>query len=189
VHTTELATKTSVSFLSHSRLFRETIAARLKLEEGICFVAAAGSIHQLRRHLNGRPLDIVLVHTNIDGVLGRELACDAKSLLPATHLIVLAFRRSKQDLARWVEAGAMAYLEQEASTVELLATIRDIAQGGHPRCSMSLLARIVEPHRQMTLVHGRPGAELLSDHELEIAIRQPSGLANKTSRHQMPIQR
>lgn len=182
--TTEIVTKTSVSFLSHSRLFRETIAARLKLEEEIQFVAAAGSIHQLRQHLSGRPLDIVLVHTNIDGVLGRELACDAKILLPAAHLIVLAFRRSKQDLVRWVEAGATAYLEQEASILELLTTIRDIAQGGHPRCSISLLTRVVEPHRQMTHLNGRPGAELLSDRELEIAIRQRSGRANNKSEHQ-----
>ncbi len=184
VYTPEITTNTSISFLSHSRLVRETIAARLRLEEGIRFITAASSIHQLRQHLSGRPVDVVLVHTNIDGVLGRELVWDAKTVLPATHLIVLAYRRSKQDLIRWAEAGAMAYLEQETSITELLETIRDVAGGGHPRCSISLLTRVVESSRQMTHLKGRPGVELLSDRELEFAIRQPSDLPNKKSRPQ-----
>ena len=164
--------------LSDSRLFRETIAARLKFESGIHLVATAGSIHKLWRRLDGRVADMALVHTRIDGVLGRELLWDAKTLLPATHLIVLGFRRSRQDLLRWVEAGATAYLEQEASSGELLATIHGVARGMHPKCSMALLTHVVEYRRRMTHLSGRSCTESLCDRDLETAIRRPSGDPN-----------
>ena len=120
MNTAELVPRISVSILSHSRLFRETIAAWLKLQEEIRWVVTAGSTHQLLLRLDGRAADVLLAHTRIDGVLGAELVWDAKTLLSATHLIVLGFRQSEQDLVRWIEAGAMAYFEQDASPVELL---------------------------------------------------------------------
>ena len=64
------------------------------------WVAAAGSMHQLLQRLKGRTPDILLAYTHIDGVLGSELVWDAKTLLPATRLVVLGFRQSEQDLVR-----------------------------------------------------------------------------------------
>jgi DNA-binding NarL/FixJ family response regulator len=190
MHATELATKTSVSILSHSRLFRETIAAWLKLQDQIRWVATAGSVHQLLDRLNGRATDVLLAHARIDGVLGTELVWDAKTLLPATHLIVLGFRQSEQDLVRWIEAGAMAYLEHDASPAELLETIRDVSRG-RPGCSMSLLTRAIEGLGHMTCKaaqsDGPPRAEPISDRELEIAIRLPSGLLNEPIGRQLGI--
>ncbi len=171
--------KTSVSILSDSSLFRETIAAWLRYREEFHLLAAAGSMHQLRQRLNGHATDVLLAHTSIKGVLGAELLWDTKTLLPATNLIVLGFRRNEQDLVRWIEAGAMAYLEQDATSAELLETIRGVARGG-PRCSISLLTRVIDRFGRMTCkaAHfgGRPAAELFSDRELELAIPLPAGL-------------
>jgi CheY-like chemotaxis protein len=128
MHASEPAAKTSVAVLSDSRLFRETIAARLKSQEEIDLVADADSTHQLRQRINGSPARVLLVHTAIDSALGSELLSDAKTLLPATCLIALAFRQSEQDLDRWIHAGAMAYLDQDVSSLELLETIRKVAR-------------------------------------------------------------
>ena len=171
--------------LSDSRLFREVIAARLKLEEAIHLVAAAHTIHDLRRRLNGRAARVVVVHASIDGVLGRELVWDAKTLIPTSHLIVVGFRRSRQDLLQWVEAGAVAYLEQDTPTMELLETIREVACGS-PSCLTSLLTRVVQhPYQISHLLNSRPGAHPLGNRDLESAIRRPQDpRTNKKSRHQ-----
>ena len=190
MNATELAPQTSVSILSHSRLFRETIAAWLDLQDEIQWVVAAGSTHQLLERLDGRAADVLLAHTRIDGVLGAELVWDAKTLLSATHLIVLGFRQSEQDLVRWIEAGAMAYLEQDASPVELLEVIRDVARG-RPRCSMSRLTRVIGRLSRMTckaaLVEGRPTAQPLGDRELETALRLPPGLRGEQLGRQLGL--
>ena len=60
MHAPELATRVSVAVLSDSRLFRETIAARLKLEEEIHLLADAGSVRQLLERLNGSAVDVIL---------------------------------------------------------------------------------------------------------------------------------
>ena len=182
MHATGLARKIAVSILSDSLLVRETIAAGLKFQDQIHVVANAGSLHQLLQRLDGRVVDVLLAHANIDGALGAELRWDARTLMPATHLIVLGFRRSAQDLVRWVEAGAMAYLEQDVSCRELLETIRDAARW-RPGCSMSLLTRVIEPLGQMTYkaarLDGCRSAQPLSDRELEIALTLPAELRKR----------
>jgi DNA-binding NarL/FixJ family response regulator len=179
MRTPELATKTPVSILSYSRLFRETIAAWLRLQDHIPWVATAGSVLQLLHRLEGRAANVLLAHTRIDGALGRELVWDAKTLMPSAHLIVLGFRQSEQDLVRWIEAGAMAYVEHDASPGELLQTIRDVAQGC-PRCSLSPFTRVIGRYRQITCkaahLDGRPTAEPLCDRELESAVLLPAAL-------------
>ncbi|MGA2253920.1 MAG: hypothetical protein ABSG53_04600 [Thermoguttaceae bacterium] len=65
-------------------------------------------MHRLLKRLNGGAADVLVAHTSIDSALGTELIWDAKTLLPATHLIVLGFRQSEQDLVRWIEAGPAA---------------------------------------------------------------------------------
>jgi DNA-binding NarL/FixJ family response regulator len=174
--------KSSVSILSDSRLVRETIAERLKTEQEVDFVAAVGSLHQLLRRLNGRALDVLVVHAGIDGIHGDQLVWEIKALLPATALIVLGYRQSERDLVRWIEAGAMAYLEQDAPYAELLATIRGVAQG-RPTCSVSLLTLVIERLGELRLQASqadRPATVgALTDREREVATLLPAGLLDK----------
>jgi DNA-binding NarL/FixJ family response regulator len=163
MHSAEIATKTSVSIISHSRLFRETIAAWLELQKEVAWVAAAGSMCQLFQRLGGRAADVLLAHTRVDGILGAEFIWDARVLLSATHLIVLGYRQSEQDVIRWREAGAMDYLEQDASPSQLLDSIRDVAIG-RPGCSMALHTRAIQLTRSAAHFAG-PVGDPLSDRD------------------------
>jgi DNA-binding NarL/FixJ family response regulator len=186
--------KTSVSVLSDSRLFRETISAWLRRHEDIeCVVAA--SIEHLRRRLEAREAEVLLVRARIDGLLGRELAYEMRTLLPATRLIVMQSHVAQShygehDLAGWIEAGAVDYLHQNASPAELLQSIRDAARGC-PRCSMSRYLRVIGPSGEITYKAAYLGAAYIGDssvaaepvvvRDLDQALRQQSGLANRAT--------
>jgi DNA-binding NarL/FixJ family response regulator len=184
------ATKISVSILSDSRLFRETIAAWLKLQREIDWVAAAGSMQQLRHRLADRPADVLLAHPGDDGVLARELRYDARTLLPATHLVVLASGRGDHDLAGWIDAGATTCVEQNTSVTDLLQTVLGIARGCP--CAMSRYTLVVGARGQIAcrsiLLCGRATAEPLDDRELEAAVLFPGRPSEKqVGRHRDTI--
>jgi DNA-binding NarL/FixJ family response regulator len=146
-HATKTAPKTSVSILSDSRLFREAIGAWLKRQEEIHWVAVAGTMQQLLQRLGGRAADVLLVHAKPDGILGRHLAFDVRTLLPAARLIVLQSQRGAQDLDPWREAGAMDYLQHDSSPAQLMESIRDAA-GGCPSSSVARHPRVVGSFRR-----------------------------------------
>ena len=153
---TPIVNKTPVAILSRSRLFRETCAAWLRLQREISTVAVAGSMHQLLKRLDGCAAPVLLAHGRFDGLLGAEIAWDVKTLLPAAHLVVLGDHRSDADLARWIDAGAMAYLEHDASPGELLQTISDVVRGC-PRCSLASVTRVIGRRGQETCKAGQSG--------------------------------
>ena len=136
--------KTSVTVISDSRLFREAISAWLRRQQDIQCLAAVGSLQHLRQEPEVCAAQVLLVRARIDSVLGRELAYEMRTLLPATRLIVVQSHDGEHDLVRWIEAGAVDYLHRGASPAELLQSIRDAARGC-PRWSISRHTRLIGP--------------------------------------------
>ncbi len=185
MHASQIGPKTSVSVLSDSRLFRETISAWLKCHKDIQFVAAAGSLQHLRQRPEIRAAQVLLVRAQSCGMLGQELVYEMRTLLPASRLIVMQSHDGEQDLVRWIEAGAVDYLHRGASPAELLQSIRDAARGC-PRCSMSRHTRVIGPSSETTYTaayfgDSSPVAKPVSVRELDQALRPHPGLAHKAA--------
>jgi DNA-binding NarL/FixJ family response regulator len=187
----QIGPKTSVSVISDSRLFRETICSWLKRHQDIQCVAAAGGLQHLRQRPEVRAAEVLLVRARIDGVLGRELAYEMRTLLPSMRLIVVQSHDGEHDLVRWIEAGAVDYLHHSASPAELLQSIRDSARGC-PRCSMSLHTRVIRASSETTykVVHleGSSGtAKPVLVRELDSALRLQLSLTYKATAGQSGI--
>jgi DNA-binding NarL/FixJ family response regulator len=183
MHVSPIGPKTSVSVLSDSRLFRETISAWLTRHRDIQCVAVVGSLQHLRRRPEVCAAEVLLVRARIDGVLGRELAYEMRTLLPLMRLIVMQSHCGERDLVRWIEAGAVDYVDQSASPAELLRSIRDAARGC-PRCSMSRHTRVIRASSETTYkaahLDDRPAAaEPVLVGELDLVLRLQPGLKYK----------
>jgi DNA-binding NarL/FixJ family response regulator len=185
----ETANKTSVSILSDSRLFRETTGAWLARQKEVHCVAAAGSIQQLQQQLAGRATNVLLAHARIDGALGTELLYEVRTLLPATRLIVLESHCSEQNLARWIEAGAADYLQQNSTPGDLLRSIC-AAASGCPSCAACQHTRVHGVASTTTWKAGRSDGpspvQPLDDDELDAAVGLPGGLMRKSLARQRP---
>lgn len=170
-----------ISILSDSRLFRDTIACRLAGEEELELLGARGSVHDLLIQAQAQPIDVLLVHLNLESGATAEVIWDVKALLPAARVIVIGLQESELETLRWIEAGAVAYLDHDASYASLLETIRGLAQGRTPS-SLGFLARVVNridelKRRQPTKVVGAP--EALTPREEQVAKWLAVGLADK----------
>jgi DNA-binding NarL/FixJ family response regulator len=64
-------------------------------------------------------------------------------------MIVLQSSDSRDDLANWIEAGAVDYLPHNASPADLINSIREAARAA-PRCSMSRHTRVIGPFGKTT---------------------------------------
>jgi DNA-binding NarL/FixJ family response regulator len=191
MYVSQVGSKTSVSVISDSRLFRETIRSWLQRHQDIQCVAAAGSLQSLRQPLAVRATEVLLVRARVDGVLARELAYEMRTLLPATRLIVMQSQEGEPDLVRWIEAGAADYLHHDASPAELLQSIRNAARGC-PRCSMSWRTRVIGPSGEKTYKAAYFGASSATAkpvvvRELDTALRLHSGLTHKATAAQCGI--
>lgn len=181
----EIGQTTSVSVLSDSRLFRETLSAWLQGFKDIKCVAAADSLQHLRLRPEVCTAQVLLVRARIDGVLGRELAYEIRTLMPASWLIVMQTHDGEQDLVHWIEAGAVNYLHRAASPTDLLQSIRNAAHG-RPGCSMSRHTRVTGPSGETTYKTAYLGnspalASPVAIRELDQAWRQHSGLVHKAA--------
>jgi DNA-binding NarL/FixJ family response regulator len=144
-----IESKTTVSVISDSRLFRETISSWLDRHNDIQCVAAAGSLQHLRQQAATPASQVIVVRAPIDGMLGRELTYETRTLLPSARLIVVQSHDSQHDLVRWIEAGAVDYLHHDVSPAELLQCIREAARGC-PQCSMSRHTRVIRASGEAT---------------------------------------
>ena len=170
-----------LSILANSRLFREALAARLADEDWVQLISVAGTMYALLLQAEGRPSQVLLVRLDLESAVGAEVVWDIKTLLPATRIVVLGSAENDAEILRWVEAGAMAYLEDDASWAQLVETIQSAAEG-RATFSPAVISRAV--HRIENLKQAHSGGAVseqqsLSDREAEVAQLITMRLAQK----------
>lgn len=170
-----------LSILANSRLFREALAARLADEDWVQLVSVAGTMHALLLRAEGRPSQVLVVRLDLESAVGAEVVWDIKSLLPAARIVVLGSAENDAEILRWVEAGATAYLEDDASWAHLVETIQSAAEG-RATFSPAVVSRVVhriENSRQANSGGAVTKQQSLSERETEVAHLVTMRLAQK----------
>jgi DNA-binding NarL/FixJ family response regulator len=175
------ARRIQVATLADSGLFRSALSSRLVLEDEMEVVSTAGTIYELVVRAQGRPIDVLLVYLSILSPLTLEIVFDIKLLLPATRIVVLGCEPGNPQPVRWIEAGAWAWLEHDASYDALLEAIRAVAEGRTFYATevmtdvIGRIARLREAGRDRKGFEEEP----LTDRESEAARWVRLGLSNK----------
>lgn len=153
-------------------LVRDGLVRLLDLEPDLEVVAQCGSgeeaVALCREH---RP-DVVVLDYSLPDIDGLETTRRILALDLATKVLILTMYASEEYATRAIRAGAVGYLIKAASTDELLAGIRKVAERGI-YVSPTIMARMVDP--------GRAGdgdqdpEQQLSDRELQVLVRLARG--------------
>ena len=156
-------------------LVRDGLVRLLDMEDDIQVVAGSGSgmgaLHLCQKY---KPTVMVLDY-NLPDLDGLEVTRRVVALGLPTRVLILTMYASEEYAARLIRAGAAGFLVKAASTDELLAGIRKVAQGG-VYISPTIREKMVT---QPEDTEDEPPEQSLSDRELQVLVRLARGATTR----------
>jgi two-component system nitrate/nitrite response regulator NarL len=111
-------------------LFREGIASRLNMHEGIDIIAEAENGKQLLEKLEDTRPDIVMMDISMPEINGMDALEIVKEKFPEIRVIMLSMHDDKEYIVSVIRSGAEGYLLKDISGEEMIAAIHKVHEGG-----------------------------------------------------------
>lgn len=92
------------------------------------FKDCESAIEPIQKHLP----DVVLMDIELPGISGIEGVRRLKECVPGTDFIMLTIREDDESIFQSLAAGATGYLLKDTPPTRLLASIREVHEGGAP---------------------------------------------------------
>src|ERR1700756_4071868 len=124
------APRKSVVIVEDDRGFREELVQILRSAPDIsCAGAYASAEDALPKILEKRP-DVVLMDIKLPGMSGIQCVTEIKKVIPDMQIIMVTVYEDSERIFRALKAGASGYLVKSCPPEQLLASIRDVHNGG-----------------------------------------------------------
>jgi two-component system, NarL family, nitrate/nitrite response regulator NarL len=111
-------------------LFREGIASRLNMHEGIEVIAEAENGKQLLEKLERCTPDVVMMDISMPEINGMDALEIVKEKFPSVRVIMLSMHDDKEYIVSVIRSGAEGYLLKDISGEEMIAAIHKVHSGG-----------------------------------------------------------
>lgn len=161
-------------------LFREGLAAILRLEADIEVAAMVGSVQEALEAARVSRPDIVLMDYTLPDGTGAEAARMIVREFPAIKIIFLSMSDNDESLFAAVRSGAKGYLLKNMSPSKLVTTLRSV-QRGESALSRSMTLRVMEElarsKQPEPLTH--PLFAKLTRRELDVLAELAAGKSNQ----------
>jgi NarL family two-component system response regulator LiaR len=169
-------TKIRVLLVEDQALVREGLAAIFSYQSDIEVVGQAkDGIEAVEMVEKTRP-DVILLDLVMPRQDGQTTIPILKEKRPQAHILVLTSYADNERVYQAIKAGAEGYMLKDATPVQLLQGIRDVAQGQatlYPSIAMRVIRELNNPS-ELTLT-----TEPLTPRELETLRLISSGLSNQ----------
>ena len=129
--------------VNETLLMGNVIAAALEGEPDINVVGCVISIDEALDIVREKEVDVALVSTRLPDLGALKLTNAITELKPSTKVLALGLTEEKQNVLRYVEAGATGYVLKDDSLEDLIETVR-AAQDGKVFVSPQIAAAIME---------------------------------------------
>jgi len=156
-------------------LVRAGLARLLDKEHDIEVVEQLSKGHDAVRYCGEHKPDVVLLDYGLPDLDGLETTRQILALERGIKVLILTMYANEEYATRLIRAGASGFLVKAASTDELKAAVRKVANGGvfvSPPIMEKMLARMGNPE-------GEVPEEVLSDREMQVLRRLARGMATK----------
>ena len=128
--TREPAVRARVMLADDHPLVRAGVRRVLEGEPGLELVGEAASGAEALQGLRESQPDVLLLDLNMPDGDGFAVLCEARSLAPDTHIIVLTMHAQPEYVTRAVREGANGYLLKDLAVQDLLRAIEAVMSGG-----------------------------------------------------------
>jgi DNA-binding NarL/FixJ family response regulator len=169
--------KITVSIIEDDPSVRKILAAWFSSASDFhCAGVHANAAHAMA-HMPGEKPDVALVDINLPDKSGIECVWHLKPLLPKAQFLMLTVYEDAAHIFKALEAGAMGYLLKRTPREEVLASVRQVHEGGSPMTSY--IARKVVSFFQRFPQPNLETLQVLSPREREIIELLARGYAYK----------
>ena len=156
---------TTVSIVDDEADLREHIAGYLSAVGNLRCQSTYASAEEALEHLPREKPDVILMDINLGGMDGIECVRRLKALMPDAQVLMLTVFEDTEKIFRALSAGASGYLLKKTQPGQLIASVKEAAQGGAPM-SPEVARRVIRLFREI-----RPPERAdynLSPHEIRI---------------------
>jgi DNA-binding NarL/FixJ family response regulator len=127
--------KIAVSIIEDDPGVRRILADWIRQAQGFRCVSEYGSVESALAHLPGDKPDVVLVDINLSGQSGIHCVRRLKPAMPETQFLMLTVYEDGDHIFDALTSGASGYLLKRTPRNELLASIKQVHEGGSPMTS------------------------------------------------------
>jgi DNA-binding NarL/FixJ family response regulator len=173
-----------VVLIEDQRQTREGLATLIGGSAGMQVVARYGSGEEALADVASRRPDVVLTDLGLPGIQGVEVVASLHRLLPTSPILVLTVHGEDHYVFDALCAGACGYLLKDIEPARLLASIREVHQGGAPM-SPEVARRVVSMFQRFA--SPRTEQSGLSERELEVLGLLAEGHSYKTCADRLAV--
>lgn len=157
--------KLRVSIVDDDEPTRTLLAELIRESDQLEFVSSYPDTESALDQLPIDQPDVVLMDINIPLLNGIECVRRLKPILPKTQFLMLTVYADAKHIFAALAAGATGYLLKSTRRAQLVASIRQIAQGGSPM-SANVARMVVQSFSKIETE--RPDLEALSPRERSV---------------------
>jgi len=180
--------RATLFLLAQNRLLREALSRILANKSDIRVVGSCAlSPDSLDEIIQAAP-DVLVIDSFTTNLADVEFVRQVQRSLPDIRLVMIGMHADEQHFLRAIHEGAMGYVVEDASALEVVAAVRTVASGGAV-CSPELCAflfRFAAHHNQMPSFHARSKLGL-TNREQQIVGFISRGLTNKEIAGQLQL--
>lgn len=155
----------TVSIIEDDASVRRLLARWINQTEGFCCVSEHDSVASALAQLPQKKPDVVLVDINLPGQNGIQCVVKLKPIMPKTQFLMLTVYEDSDHIFEALTAGASGYLLKRTRREQLLASIKQVYEGGSPMTSY-IARKVVQLFQQTEL--DKTELSNLSSRELEV---------------------
>jgi NarL family two-component system response regulator LiaR len=177
--------KIRVEIVEDQALIREGFAAILSTQEDIEVVAQAKDGIEAIAMLDAAKPDVILLDLVMPRQDGLTTIPIIKEKLPSAHILVLTSFADNDHVYQAIKSGAEGYMLKDATHVQLLQSIRDVAQGQatlYPSIAMRVIREMNSPADMMY------ATDPLTPRELDTLKLISNGLSNQEIARKLYVQ-
>jgi DNA-binding NarL/FixJ family response regulator len=173
--------KINVFLLAGNRLFRESLARILRSKNDICVVGSAPCNSEALKQIESSDCDVLLVDPMNGDRSDLPFVQEVARVVPKLKLVLIDMIDNESTFLRAVRAGAVGYILQNASALDIVAAVRAVQQGEAvcpPRLSLTLFKHVA--NQRTPLPNIRTKAQMgLTRREQQLVPLIAQGFTNK----------
>jgi DNA-binding NarL/FixJ family response regulator len=137
-----------VAVIEDHREFRDYLEALISGTDGFECTGKFGSVEEARPKIDSRVPDVVLIDIGLPGMNGIEGIRILKERHPDVLFLTLTVHDDDERIFDSLCAGASGYLLKKTQPAQLVASVKEAAQGGAPM-SPEVARRVIELFREI----------------------------------------